>query len=219
MVCHFLSGGNGGAKAELDPLFHQPTFDLGGHVWEGGQRENALGHVGQRTRKPGLLAQFHDLDAHHAAANDGDGLDRAVAQTFPEQPGIGHSAHTQHPAAGRDAQRRHDGVCAGGEQDAVKGAEGLFAAADGARFGVHGGDGSVHMEHRGVPAFNVLQRAKGEQRLVGEPPGGIIGGQHGVGRRFAEIGKDVDLCFHVAFPQCGERLIACAAEANDRVAF
>ena len=33
------------------------------------------------------------------------------------------------------------------------------------------------------------------------------------------IGKDVDFRVHVALPQGGERLIARAAEANDRIAF
>ena len=73
------------------------------------------------------------------------------------------------------------------------------------------------MEDGVQPLLDLLQVAEGKQPFIGQTAGGVVSGQHGVGRRVSQVREHMDLGVHVALPQCGQGLIAGAAEADNGI--
>ena len=114
--------------------------------------------------------------------------------------------------------RRHERRSAGGNQDFIVRAG--FPAARGKRapFGVEARHGLAPMKADGKLFRDLRQRPEREHTLIIERALCIIGGQHRVGRRKPNVGKDVDHAAFVPPPDGARGLIARAAESDDRVA-
>ncbi len=175
-------------------------------------------HIGQGDVAAPLVGQFCHLDAHHGGTHDDSVLVIPLGNGVVQLDGIVHSAHTECAfQAGKTA--RHKGRGTGGHKDLIVSGAAAVLSGDGLGSRVHGSHPGVRDDIGFVLPGNAVQRAKGEQPLVGQAACRVIGGQHGVVRRHVGIAVHIHNGVTACLTDGPQGVVARAPKPDDRKTF